>query len=84
MASSGSGGPIGVQQPAGVPVNNPAMAHLQFKTRTYQIDKLTGPNYQVWRVRMEILLQRLDLWPMVDGSEADAGLADPDALMKHG
>lgn len=53
MASSGSGG---FAPPGGPRANQLPPAVLASTHRGYQIDKLTGPNFLVWRVRMEILL----------------------------
>ncbi|MCO5605199.1 hypothetical protein L7F22_059379 [Adiantum nelumboides] len=45
---------------------------LPTSSRTYCLDKLTGPNYLVWRVRMELLLQRAQLWDVVIGGAENA------------
>ncbi|MCO5595191.1 hypothetical protein L7F22_049230 [Adiantum nelumboides] len=45
---------------------------LPTPSRTYRLNKLTGPNYLVWRVRMELLLQRAQLWDVVIGGAENA------------
>ncbi|MCO5565027.1 hypothetical protein L7F22_018697 [Adiantum nelumboides] len=45
---------------------------LPTPSRTYRLDKLTGPNYLVWQVRMELLLQRAQLWDVVIGGAENA------------
>lgn len=44
--------------------------------RVYKLDKLTGPNYLAWRVKMEMCLKRVDLWGVVSGTEPDPGNAN--------
>lgn len=62
------------------PVNPPLpQAPPNVPHRTYQVEKLTGPNYLVWRVRMEMILQRADAWAILTGTEVDPGRADPAA-----
>ena len=34
-------------------------------TRSYNLDKLTGPNYLTWATRMTLMLKRADLWNVV-------------------
>lgn len=36
--------------------------------RTYKMDKLTGSNYKIWSIKMEMLLVRAELWDYVNGS----------------
>lgn len=38
-------------------------------SRTYIMDKLTGPNYQVWKSRIRNLLECSELWSIVNGTE---------------
>ncbi|MCO5563894.1 hypothetical protein L7F22_017545 [Adiantum nelumboides] len=38
-------------------------------SRSYKLDKLTDKNYFPWRMTMEIMLQKLDLLKIVDGSK---------------
>lgn len=50
--------------------SNPlAQSLLSTPSRSYRLDKLTGPNYLVWRVRMELMLQRAELWDVIGGEE---------------
>jgi hypothetical protein len=36
--------------------------------RSYNLDKLTGPNYLTWATRMTLMLKRADLWDIVSGT----------------
>eukprot|EP00249_Psilotum_nudum_P000650 c12720_g2_i1 orf=315-788(+) len=56
-----------------------AGANPQLPSRTYQFDKLNGTNYLVWRVRMQMIFQRANLWTIVDGTEADPEVANVNA-----
>lgn len=45
--------------------------------RAYAIEKLTGLNYPIWKVKMEMLLIHNNLFGLVDGTEpqpTDPGL----------
>jgi hypothetical protein len=36
--------------------------------RSYNLDKLTDPNYRTWAIRMTLMLKRADLWDIVSGT----------------
>ncbi|MCO5586758.1 hypothetical protein L7F22_040700 [Adiantum nelumboides] len=57
-----------------ISLNNASQSQslLSTRSRTYRLDKLMGPNYLVWRVRMELLLQRAELWDVVIGGAENA------------
>ncbi|MCO5586676.1 hypothetical protein L7F22_040618 [Adiantum nelumboides] len=59
------------QQPA-VPSIIPATV------RSYNLDKLTGPNYLTWATRVTLLLKRASLWQIVDGTLVQPGHNSPD------
>ncbi|MCO5560059.1 hypothetical protein L7F22_013665 [Adiantum nelumboides] len=54
---------------------------LPTPSRTYRLDKFTSPNYLVWRVRMELLLQRAQLWDVViEGAKNAPPTTDAEGL----
>eukprot|EP00249_Psilotum_nudum_P037083 c9436_g1_i1 orf=66-620(-) len=45
------------------------VANVQHIQRSYQIEKLNSSNYNIWAVKMEMLLVHSELWQYVNGNE---------------
>ncbi|MCO5582551.1 hypothetical protein L7F22_036448 [Adiantum nelumboides] len=56
------------------------MAAATSATRSYKVDRLTDTNYQPWRMKMEILLEKQDLLTIADGTTLQPDPADVAAV----
>ncbi|MCO5574715.1 hypothetical protein L7F22_028505 [Adiantum nelumboides] len=56
------------------------MAAATSTSRTYKIDRLTDTNYQRWRMKMEILLEKQNLLTIIDGTTPQPNPTDAAAL----
>ncbi|KAH6555907.1 hypothetical protein KP509_1Z109000 [Ceratopteris richardii] len=45
--------------------------------RSYQLHKLTGPNYLTWAIRLTLLLKKAVLWDIVSGTVPQHAARDP-------
>ena len=50
--------------------------------RSYNLDKLTGPNYLTWSTRMTLMLKRADLWDIVCGTTQPTATNTADWMTK--
>jgi hypothetical protein len=50
--------------------------------RSYNLDKLTGPNYLTWVTRMTLMLKRADLWDIVNNTTQSSTTHNTDWIAK--